>query len=165
MNPPITGTKDIFESFIANGGTTPDGKRLFLTSGELRGMLDLARSEILQHRGGTAPTACANNKGTMAKLEADFDACKAAKASAKPGAPMPVIGCMSQKAQEARQAAAKPPTATATAKAAPAAPAATLTAESYLASTTRPTISRSEFMKLDHPQRNAAMKAGVRLID
>jgi hypothetical protein len=46
-----------------------------------------------------------------------------------------------------------------------AAKSAAMTAESYLASIARPTMNRAEFDKLTHPQRNAAMKAGVRLID
>jgi hypothetical protein len=165
---PVTinkGTKESFESFITNGGTTEAGLRMFYTSGELRGMLDLARSEILQHRGATsAPTACANDKGTMAKLEADFNACKAAKASAKPGAAMPTIACMSDKQQAAR-AAAKPATAPASAKAAAPAPVATITAAEYLASQTKATMPRAEFLKLDHRGRNAAMRSGIRLID
>jgi hypothetical protein len=42
---------------------------------------------------------------------------------------------------------------------------AAITAEQFKASTARPTMNRSEFDKLTHPQRNAAMKAGVRLVD
>jgi hypothetical protein len=42
---------------------------------------------------------------------------------------------------------------------------AAITAEQFKASTARPTMSRSEFDKLTHPQRNAAMKAGVSLVD
>jgi hypothetical protein len=42
---------------------------------------------------------------------------------------------------------------------------AAITAEQFKASTARPTMNRAEFDKLTHPQRNAAMKAGVRLVD
>jgi hypothetical protein len=149
MNPPTINkpTRESFEAFIANGGTTEAGLRMFYTSGELRGMLDLARSEILQHRAGTsAPTACAgpNGKDEIAKMEATLAECRAAKAKAAPGAAMPLISCLAGKAQAAR-AAAK----------APARP----------ATTAAPTMNRSEFDKLTHPQRNAFIRDGGRLSD
>ena len=180
MNP-IThnkATKESFEAYITNGGTAPDGKKLFATSGELRGMLDLDLAEILQHRDGNGPTACAGpaGKSDMAKLESDFNACKAAKASAKPGTPMPVIACMSGKAQEARQAAAtadlrkgttrqasaeldrlKAENMTLKAKIAPAKPA-TLTAAAYLASVAKPTMTRAEFSRLPRGEQGKAIK-------
>jgi hypothetical protein len=40
-----------------------------------------------------------------------------------------------------------------------------LTAEAFRESQAKPSMSRTEFLKLDHPGRNAAMKAGVRLVD
>ena len=45
---------------------------------------------------------------------------------------------------------------------APAKPA-TLTAAAWIAANAGPSMSRAEFNKLAHPQRNTAMKAGVRL--
>jgi hypothetical protein len=42
---------------------------------------------------------------------------------------------------------------------------AAITAEAFKASQAGPTMSRSEFLKLDHRGRNAAMKSGIRLID
>jgi hypothetical protein len=42
---------------------------------------------------------------------------------------------------------------------------AAITAEQFKASQAKPTMPRAEFLKLDHPQRNAAMKSGVRLVD
>jgi hypothetical protein len=42
---------------------------------------------------------------------------------------------------------------------------AAITAEQFKASQAAPTMSRAEFDKLTHPQRNTAMKSGLRLID
>jgi hypothetical protein len=42
---------------------------------------------------------------------------------------------------------------------------AAITAEQFKASQAAPTMSRAEFDKLTHPQRNAAMRGGIRLVD
>ena len=119
--------------------------------------------------GGTGPTACAGpaGKSDMAKLESDFNACKAAKASAKPGTPMPVIACLAAKAADlrkgtTRQARAeldwlKAENASLRAKIAPAKPA-TLTAAAYLASVAKPTMTRAEFSRLPRGEQGKAIK-------
>ena len=103
----------------------------------------------------------------LAKLEAVLADCRARKAKAKPGTPMPMIACLADKAADlrkgtTRQASAaldrlKAENASLRAKIAPAKPAA-LTAADYLASVAKPTMTRAEFSRLPRGEQGKAIK-------
>ena len=103
----------------------------------------------------------------LAKLQAVLADCRALKAKAAPGTPMPLIACLADKAADlrkgsTRQASAeldrlKAENATLRAKLAPAKPA-TLTAAAYLASVAKPTMTRAEFSRLPRGEQGKAIK-------
>ena len=103
----------------------------------------------------------------LAKLEAVLADCRARKAKAKPGTPMPMIACLADKAADlrkgsTRQASAeldrlRAENASLRAKPAPAKPA-TLTAAAYLASVAKPTMTRAEFSRLPRGEQGKAIK-------
>ena len=103
----------------------------------------------------------------LAKLQAVLADCRALKAKAAPGTPMPLIACLADKAADlrkgsTRQASAeldrlKAENATLRAKLAPAKPAA-LTAADYLASVAKPTMTRAEFSRLPRGEQGKAIK-------
>ena len=105
----------------------------------------------------------------LAKLEAVLADCRARKAKAAPGTPMPLIACLADKAAELK---AKPGThrqvsaefdrlkaenASLRAQIASAKPAA-LTAAAYLASVAKPTMTRAEFSRLPRGEQGKAIK-------
>jgi hypothetical protein len=109
----------------------------------------------------------------LAKMEAILADCRARKATAKVGTPMPMIACLADKAADLRKGNARQASAeidrlkaenmtlkakiAATSKPAPAKPA-TLTAAAYLASVAKPEMSRAEFSALPHGERGKAIK-------
>ena len=103
----------------------------------------------------------------LAKLEAVLADCRARKAKAAPGTPMPLIACLADKAADlrkgsTRQASAeldrlRAENASLRAKIAPAKPAA-LTAADYLASVAKPTMTRAEFSRLPRGEQGKAIK-------
>ena len=103
----------------------------------------------------------------LARLEAVLADCRARKAKAAPGTPMPLIACLADKAADlkkgrTRQVSAeldrlKAENASLRAKIAPAKPA-TLTAAAYLASVARPTMTRAEFSRLPRGEQGKAIK-------
>ena len=115
----------------------------------------------------------------LAKLEAVLADCRALKAKAAPGTPMPLIACLATATATAdlrkgstRQASAefdrlKAENATLKARlaSAPAKPAANMTAEQWKAQNAPPTLTRAEWQKLDGGDRAKFFRNGGKLID
>lgn len=125
--------KQIFESWLATG-TVKTGDKLFVTQAEWAALADLARDEILTLRQGGAAAA----------------ARPAASPAVKPAA-------VTQPAPAAKPATVAPVASNA------ALPAGAMTAEAFRASQVRNTMTRAEFDKLTHPERNAFMREGGKL--
>ena len=117
----------------------------------------------------------------LAKLEAVLADCRARKAKAAPGTPMPLIACLADKAADLRKGSTRQASAeldrlkaenmtlkakiAATSKPAPAKPAANMTAEQWKAQNAPPTLTRSEWQKLDGGDRAKFFRNGGKLID
>ena len=119
----------------------------------------------------------------LAKLEAVLADCRARKAKAKPGTPMPMIACLAAATATAdlrkgstRQASAEldrlkaenmtlKAKIAATSKPAPAKPATNMTAEQWKAQNAPPTLTRAEWQKLDGGDRAKFFRNGGKLID
>ena len=117
----------------------------------------------------------------LEKLEAVLADCRARKAKAAPGTPMPLIACLAAKAADFRKGSQRQASAeldrlkaenmtlkakiAATSKPAPAKPAANMTAEQWKAQNAPPTLTRSEWQKLDGGDRAKFFRNGGKLID
>jgi hypothetical protein len=91
----------------------------------------------------------------LAKMEAILADCRARKATAKVGTPMPLIACLADKAADLRKGNARLASAEIDRLKGEVA---TLTAAAYLASTARPRMTRAEFSKLPHCEQGKAIK-------
>ncbi|RYD64467.1 MAG: hypothetical protein EOP83_09695 [Verrucomicrobiaceae bacterium] len=151
--------KQTFEHFVATG-ELKTGKGLFTPRSELTAAIDLARDEILTLRSrGSDFTNSADAEKLVAQMKSDREAREAARAGARP-APTPET---KPAAITTPTPAAKPATvAPATIK--PALPAGSaMTAAQFRASVAKPTMTRAEFEKLSHPERNEFFRAGGKL--
>jgi len=127
-----------FEKFINTGKLDPEGKQLFVTQASWRAFADMARDEILSLRQGGAAPAPARTVATPAAKPA---AVTAPTPAAKPATAAPVASK-------------------------PALPAAgTVTAAQWQAANAKTTMTRTEWQKLSHPDRNEFIRNGGKLTD